>query len=93
MVNEPTAAHTCLDGRGTGVQGVLHEGLKVLDQVFGSNRPAKLVEPTHSRHNQEGTVGYQLLRPRASHLPTGDAEGFPGAADSDRSVPHSRESG
>lgn len=85
--------HTCLDRCGTGVQSVLHDGLKMLDQVFRSDRPAKLGDATHSKHNQVGTVGYRLLRPHASHLPTGDTEGFPGAADSDRSVPHSREGG
>lgn len=92
-VNEPTATHTCLDRCGTGVESVLHDGLKMLDQVSGSNRPAKLGDATHSKHNQVGTVGYRRQRPRAPHLPTGDAEGFPGTADSDRSVPHSREGG
>lgn len=65
----------------------------MLDQVLRSNRPAQLGDATHGKRNQVGTAGYRLLRPHASHLPTGDAEGFPGTADSDRSVPHSRESG
>lgn len=34
--------HTCLQRSRAGVQSVLHDGLKMLDQVLGSDGPAEL---------------------------------------------------
>lgn len=90
QLQNQTAVGTYLDGCWAGVHGVLHHGLKVLDQVLRSDRPTELQDTLNNVTHRNWLFNVTQTH---FYLPASDAERLPSAADGDGSIPHARQSG